>query len=163
MEYLRGDIVYIENNKTNAEDHFNTGRPVLIVSADDINEHSQYVSVATISENAPEDKKKYCAEIFCKCPSYAICNNVFGIHKSKIVDWVRSCTPEEMQKVGVAMKNAFALIDTQEKYDNSLQPNSTQKLVEAASVSDNTRLIELETQLNVYKEMYSNLLHMLKG
>ena len=158
MTYLKGDVVYIENASNTCGD-FNTGKPVLVVSSDDINTSSDYITVAKIVPEVSDRVAPYSAKILCKTESYAILSNIRSVHKSKIIDYGRSCTSDELKRIDRALANAFSLSENTPQKQPKEPTEVVQKPVDktpvqtAFSASDR-RIIELETELRVYKDLY---------
>ena len=73
----RGDIFYISNSKFYSTDPSNeAGRPGIVVSCDELNEHSMCVEVVYLTT---KDKKPMPThiDIMCKVPSTALCETIF--------------------------------------------------------------------------------------
>lgn len=154
MTYLKGDVVYIEN-ASNTYGDLNVGKPVLVVSSDDINTSSDYLTVAKIAQEVSDRVTPYSAKILCKTDSYAILSNIRSVHKSKIIGYERSCTPDELKQIDRALASAFSLSENTPQESIKGVPKTVDKIPTQASFSaSDRRIIELETELRVYKDLY---------
>lgn len=102
-EVKRGDIFYIANSKFYSTDPTNeAGRPGIIVSCDELNEHSPVVEVVYLTT---KDKKPMPTHvgILCKIPSTALCETIYTVTKDRLGDFVRTCTDREMAAIDRGM------------------------------------------------------------
>lgn len=102
-EVKRGDIFYIANSKyyaTNPENE--AGRPGIVVSCDELNEHSPSVEVVYLTT---KDKKPMPTHvpILCKINSTALCETIYTVSKDRLGDYVRTCSDKEMAAIDKGM------------------------------------------------------------
>lgn len=108
-EVKRGDIFYIANSKFYSTDPTNeAGRPGIIVSCDELNEHSPVVEVVYLTT---KDKKPMPTHvgILCKIPSTALCETIYTVTKDRLGDFVRSCTDREMAAIDRGMIRSLGI------------------------------------------------------
>lgn len=110
MTYNRGDIFYISGGKTYAgfSRQVDAGRPAIIVSDDELNEHSDYVEVVYLTTQQKRPLPTHC-QVVCKQLSTALCETIYTINKDRIGDYVKTCTTEEMSRVNECLLNSIGL------------------------------------------------------
>ena len=99
----RGDIFYISNSKFYSTDPSNeAGRPGIVVSCDELNEHSMCVEVVYLTT---KDKKPMPThiDIMCKVPSTALCETIYTVSKDRLGDYIRTCSEREMATINRGM------------------------------------------------------------
>lgn len=143
-EVKRGDIFYIANSKYYATDPENeAGRPGIIVSSNELNEHSPVVEVVYLTG---KDKKPMSTHttVLCKVPSTALCETIYTVTKDRIGDFVRTCTDKEMAAINECMFHSLGISAT-----------STERDVEVQEPEDITKL---SVEKDIYKSLYEQLL-----
>lgn len=146
-EVKRGDIFYIANSKFYSTDPTNeAGRPGIIVSCDELNEHSPVVEVVYLTT---KDKKPMPTHvgILCKIPSTALCETIYTVTKDRLGDFVRTCTDREMAAIDRGMICSLGIAaPVVEREDKD---------------SDKTDVVTLAVEKNLYKNLYEQLLNKL--
>lgn len=142
-EVKRGDIFYIANSKfyaTNPENE--AGRPGIVVSCDELNEHSPSVEVVYLTT---KDKKPMPTHvpILCKINSTALCETIYTVSKDRLGDYVRTCSDEEMAAINKGMLRSLGIGSVIERE------------VEEADTQDSSALA---VERNLYKTLYEQLL-----
>lgn len=142
-EVKRGDIFYIANSKfyaTNPENE--AGRPGIVVSCDELNEHSPSVEVVYLTT---KDKKPMPTHvpILCKINSTALCETIYTVSKDRLGDYVRTCSDEEMAAIDKGMLRSLGIGSVIERE------------VEEADTQDSSALA---VERNLYKTLYEQLL-----
>lgn len=142
-EVKRGDIFYIANSKyyaTNPENE--AGRPGIVVSCDELNEHSPSVEVVYLTT---KDKKSMPTHvpILCKINSTALCETIYTVSKDRLGDYVRTCSDEEMAAIDKGMLRSLGIGSVIERE------------VEEADTQDSSALA---VERNLYKTLYEQLL-----
>lgn len=142
-EVKRGDIFYIANSKyyaTNPENE--AGRPGIVVSCDELNEHSPSVEVVYLTT---KDKKPMPTHvpILCKINSTALCETIYTVSKDRLGDYVRTCSDEEMAAIDKGMLCSLGIGSVIERE------------VEEADTQDSSALT---VERNLYKTLYEQLL-----
>lgn len=142
-EVKRGDIFYIANSKyyaTNPENE--AGRPGIVVSCDELNEHSPSVEVVYLTT---KDKKPMPTHvpILCKINSTALCETIYTVSKDRLGDYVRTCSDEEMAAIDKGMLCSLGIDSVIER-----------EVVEADTQDSSALAVER----NLYKTLYEQLL-----
>lgn len=145
MRYVnRGDIFYIANSKCYATDPSNTaGRPGIVVSSDNLNEHADVVEVVYLTTQEKRSLPTH-VEVLCKTPSTALCETIYTVSKDRLGDFIRTCTDKEMEAVNKGLRCSLSIltptVDVEREEDTSI-----------------------EVERNFYKTLYENLLDKLIG
>lgn len=142
-EVKRGDIFYIANSKyyaTNPENE--AGRPGIVVSCDELNEHSPSVEVVYLTT---KDKKPMPTHvpILCKINSTALCETIYTVSKDRLGDYVRTCSDKEMAAIDKGMLCSLGIGSVIER-----------EVVEADTQDSSALTVER----NLYKTLYEQLL-----
>lgn len=143
-EVRRGDIFYIANSKCYATNpSVEAGRPGIIVSCDELNEHSPSVEVVYLTT---KDKKPMATHvpILCKINSTALCETIYTVSKDRLGDYVRTCSDKEMAEIDKGMLHSLGIATTY-----------IEREVEEADTQDSSALA---VERNLYKNLYEQLL-----
>lgn len=137
-EVYRGDIFYIATGGYVGSEQ-KAGRPGIIVSNDTANKHSPNVEVVFLtSQKKPLPTH---VEVVCKVPSTALCENIQTVAKERLGDFIRSCTSSEMKKI-----------------DNALLISLGMEAPKAIGGGTQESTQTIETERNLYKTLYEQLL-----
>ena len=143
-EVRRGDIFYIANSKCYATNpSVEAGRPGIVVSCDELNEHSPSVEVVYLTT---KDKKPMATHvpILCKINSTALCETIYTVSKDRLGDYVRTCSDKEMAEIDKGMLHSLGITTTY-----------IEREVEEADTQDSSALA---VERNLYKNLYEQLL-----
>ena len=143
-EVRRGDIFYIANSKCYATNpSVEAGRPGIVVSCDELNEHSPSVEVVYLTT---KDKKPMATHvpILCKINSTALCETIYTVSKDRLGDYVRTCSDKEMAEIDKGMLHSLGIATTY-----------IEREVEEAYTQDSSALA---VERNLYKNLYEQLL-----
>lgn len=143
-EARRGDIFYIANSKCYATNpSVEAGRPGIVVSCDELNEHSPSVEVVYLTT---KDKKPMATHvpILCKINSTALCETIYTVSKDRLGDYVRTCSDKEMAEIDKGMLHSLGIATTY-----------IEREVEEADTQDSSALA---VERNLYKNLYEQLL-----
>lgn len=143
-EVRRGDIFYIANSKCYATNpSVEAGRPGIVVSCDELNEHSPSVEVVYLTT---KDKKSMATHvpILCKINSTALCETIYTVSKDRLGDYVRTCSDKEMAEIDKGMLHSLGIATTY-----------IEREVEEADTQDSSALA---VERNLYKNLYEQLL-----
>lgn len=136
----RGDIYYITNAKYIDEVVENSpARPAIIVSNNKCNANSGDVSVVYLTSSDSRPDLPTHVPIFCKQQSTALCESVSMVSTSRIGNYIRTCSTEEMHAVDKALQIQLAIEDVA---DDILHDEN----------------IRLKAALEVYKDLVAKLL-----
>lgn len=114
---LRGDIF------TTIKPDQTEGSPCLVVSSDEVNESSLCVMVVYLNDKPARNETD--VTINAKGLRVADCSRVYTLHKSRIAEYVRSCTDTEMGEIQEAILSALGiyagvdLVDPKEVAENA--------------------------------------------
>lgn len=140
----RGDIFYISNSKFYSTDPSNeAGRPGIVVSCDELNEHSMCVEVVYLTT---KDKKPMPThiDIMCKVPSTALCETIYTVSKDRLGDYIRTCSEWEMAAINRGMLCSLGI-----------SPPVEEKPISHSTEED---MVKLVVEKNLYKSLYEQLL-----
>ena len=158
MTVRRGEIYYIENNlarfTTGSEQQ--GGRPGIIVSNDSCNEHSECVEVVYLTTSYKKPLPTH-VTVMASVSSTALCEQVHSVDKSRIKEHLRDCTEEEMKNIDKALLISLGL------YAETEGTEDTKPLTIPVPAEKAVDLLKLETERNIYKNMYENLLDKVTG
>lgn len=143
-EVRRGDIFYIANSKCYATNpSVEAGRPGIVVSCNELNEHSPSVEVVYLTT---KDKKPMATHvpILCKINSTALCETIYTVSKDRLGDYVRTCSDKEMAEIDKGMLHSLGIATTY-----------IEREVEEADTQDSSALA---VERNLYKNLYEQLL-----
>lgn len=104
MEVCRGDIFYV--NGSSGKIHGSEqkqNRPAVIVSNEKANQFSSVIEVVFLTS---AEKAKWLpthVDVICQIPSVALCEQITSISKSRLGEFVRTCTDAEMKKIDEAL------------------------------------------------------------
>lgn len=155
MSYKRGEIYYVErstNGQTVGSEQI-AGRPAIIVSNEKNNEFSPTLEVVYLTTKLKTNLPTHVDIRSAKKNSIALCEQVNTISTQRIGDYIGTCSDYEMQLIDAALMISLSLEFTeQEKYVNASEgPESETDHV-------NNAIIRVETERNVYKKLYEELL-----
>ena len=187
MQIFRGDIFYIEKNFHHEGAIISGSRPAVVVSNDIGNKHADFIEVVYLTSRDKKPLPTH-ANVICKVPSIAMCEQVDSVHKDRLGDFIRSCTADEMRDIDNALLVSLGLdspIGTvAPKYDVIYSGNDEVeclkkqleeskhkiKALECAKASfeeiireNNADIRKLETEKKVMKELYDQLLAKVVG
>lgn len=108
MEIYRGDIFIVEDTFKTVGNEQRPGRPALVVSNDKGNHFSNNVSVVFLTTKEKAELPTHC-KVLCREMSTALCEGVVTISKSRLGEFIRTSTAEEMKAVDKCLMIAFGL------------------------------------------------------
>ena len=108
MEVCRGDIFEVVNWVRVSGSEQTANRPAVIVSNDIGNMHSNICEVVylTTSEKKPLPTH---ADVMCKLPSKALCEQIVTISQDRLGEYIRSCSDAEMKEIDKALMISLGL------------------------------------------------------
>ena len=108
MQIFRGDIFYIEKNFHHEGAIISGSRPAVVVSNDIGNKHADFIEVVYLTSRDKKPLPTH-ANVICKVPSIAMCEQIDSIHKDRLGDFIRSCTADEMTDIDNALLVSLGL------------------------------------------------------
>ena len=143
----KGDIYYIA-----ADNEGYNGRPAVVVSSDKINNTVDTVCIVYLTNHGKETTIH--VPIECKTPGYALCESVCVIKKDKIMDFIKICSDDEIERVDKALSIIFELPQT-----GKTQVITKEVVKEVPAQNDNSaELLRAQTERDIYKDLYTELL-----
>lgn len=118
QKIARGDIFIIENRNAYGHEQKNN-RPAIIVSNDLNNKHSTTVEIVYLTTKCKKKLPTH-IEVVGRMLSIALCEQITTIDKSRLRDYIRTCTEQEMKEIDKALAISLAL----RKKDEDLQNDS---------------------------------------
>lgn len=150
MEYnnincKKGDIFYVAKNPNSSPvgSEQYADRPAIIVSNDTGNLFSPTVEVVYLTSQ-PKTELPTHVSVLCKVPSTALCESVYTVSKERLQTYIRSITDEEMKAIDDALLLSLGI--------------SQKNNVISMPAVENTEIIKLQTERDLYKNMYESLL-----
>ena len=104
LPYSRGEIYYVSGGK----DETDKTRPAVIVSNDDNNLYSPVLEMVFLTTQAKKPLPTHCI-VLASHPSIAMCENVYTVSKSRIRDYIRTCSDLEMQNIEHCLKISLGI------------------------------------------------------
>ena len=117
-EFKRGEIYYIARTLTTGSE-IATGRPAVIVSNQSINNYKYTVEVVYLTTRAKPMKSEHVTIQASKTISTALCEQISTIDVSRIGDKMGECTPEEMERIDIALLSSLGLDNYSVAYASS--------------------------------------------
>ena len=148
MEVYRGDILFIRKGGYVEGSEQEAGRPAVVVSNNKNNVHSDVIEVVYLTTQEKSNLPTH-VPIMCKVPSTALCEQVHSVYKDRVLEYVRSCTKEEMAEIDKALLISLDLKKT-ERYQIVGQ--------EIKPIADDKELVRVSAERDVYKSLYMDLL-----
>ena len=165
MEVYRGDIFYILKGGHVTGSEQETGRPAVIVSNDVGNKHSDLVEVVFLTTKSKKPLPTH-TEVICQVPSTALCEQVQTINKSKLGNYIRSCTDEEMKRIDFALKISLGLVDdwhSEDKEEDHTALDTGRQAFEDIIKEQSAEIEKLRSEKEMLKELYNQLLEKAVG
>lgn len=187
MEIYRGDIFFVDKYSKDfgCGSEQSTGRPAIVVSNDMGNKYSSMVEVVYLTSQEKKPLPTH-VEVICQVPSTALCEQICSVSKERLSSFVRTCTDAEMKKIDEALMISLGIecaegvpVDDsakddqikQLKHDLEKKDEVIKELTEkkndaqgeckgAVTISKTIEQfhIEMQTERNLYKQLYEDLL-----
>lgn len=144
----RGEIYYVERSSSvNASgSEMYAGRPAIIVSNEKNNANSSVFEVVYLTTQPKQDLPTHVSIRSAKRNSIALCEQVTSVSEERIGDYIGVCTDLEMQQIDIALAISLG-IDI-----------NAEKLVEVVKEENNDAIVRIETERDVYKKLYEQML-----
>lgn len=169
MEIFRGDIFYIQKGGRITGSEQNQGRPAVVVSNDVGNNNSSIVEVVYLTTQEKNPLPTH-TKVLCQVPSIALCEQISTVSQERLGNFIRACTEKEMAAIDKAIMISLginvpkqdnaevdALKNELEEVRNQLELKECGEQVNAMTMDANT--IKMETERDLYKGLYEQLLH----
>lgn len=184
MDVLRGDIFYIPKLGRTTGSEQTQGRPAVIVSNDVGNNNSSIVEVVYLTTQEKNPLPTH-TKVLCHVPSIALCEQISTISKERLGNFIRACTDKEMAAIDKAIMVSLGLKDSvpnnvsqddlvidalKEQLDETEKQLKDAKMQlelkecgEEQSMTMDLNTIKIETERNLYKGLYEQLLQKMIG
>lgn len=178
----RGEIYYIESTYSEIGSEQRAGRPAVIVSNDTANKSSEVVEVVYTTVSPKKDLPTHVLLRSMQKESTALCEQITSVSTSRLGTFIGKCTDNEMNSIDVALSISLGLDVWKGHTENSPEPEckaaveddgaGTEELTEELEVIREleeekdqlaTSLIVAETERDVYKRLYSDLMAAVTG
>ncbi len=164
LDIKRGDVFYIYKlgNTTGSEQE--SGRPAVIVSNDENNNHSATVEIVYLTTKPKAMLPTHVKIKATPLESTALCEQITSVAIERLGDFISCCNEAEMKQIDKALAISIGL-------DANVQSEETEK-VEAVTIREpvvsaepqpyeSTELLRLQIEKETYKSMYESLLQRL--
>ena len=173
----RGDIYYINSFYTEEGSEQRAGRPAVIVSNDTCNEVSPVVEIVYLTAQPKKDLPTHVFIRSSTYPSTVLCEQIHSISKDRIAERIGKCTKTELEAIDNALAISLGIdfasapaepvVKMREPTEEELQQRVEElqkqppKIKEPEEEPDDTELVVLRTERNIYKKLYGELLESL--
>lgn len=174
IDILRGDIFYVEKmgSKPTGSEQW-AGRPAIVVSNNTRNRESDVIEVVYLTGSVKTPLPTH-VKVIAKIPSIAICEQITSVSKSRLGEYIKSCTEKEMQEIDRALAISLGLTPpaqpgkaTKPNTDSETGQDGRVPVVKMSSemlkIMSSDREIRLETERDLYKKLYEDTLERLIG
>lgn len=175
----RGEIYYIYETEVSGNEQAG-GRPGIIISNDVGNEHSPVVIVVYLTTREKKPLPTHVKINTADKPSTALCEQIETVYKGRIGKYIGQITDTEQKRldkalavsigIGLNLKGAKFVETWSKMYaeedSNTVMTDALKKAIPAVEKMENEpvkehtpeEIIRLETERDVYKGMYNELL-----
>lgn len=142
-EFKRGEIYYISRSVTIGSE-IATGRPAIIISNPEINKKMHSVEMVYLTTKLREMQPEHVVIRSSGTLATALCEQITTVDIDRIREKLGECTPDEMEKIDIALLSSLGL----KKY--SVAYASSDKVL--------ARVSSIVAERDAYKEMCSRLM-----
>ena len=142
MQYLRGDIYFIERGYASGSEQ-QSGRPAIIISNNKCNTASEVVEIVYMTTQPKTDLPTHVTIHSTGKRSTALCEQITSVYKDRIGNFLGTVTDEEMKQIEIALTISLSLPD-------AMQPKVTEISNEPApaiSTEEQEKLIAMNREL----------------
>lgn len=169
MGIKRGDIYYIDRSPyyQTAGSEQQPGRPAIVVSNDANNEHSETVEVVYLTTRPKKDLPTHIDIRSSAKPSIALCEQVTTVSAERIGSYVGSCTEQELVMLEAALAISLNIACGEPRVVEKVVEKIVEKPVPAETPElpfaddGGEAVIRLETERDMYKNLYEQMLERL--
>lgn len=153
MEILRGDIFIVDSDGwcTDKKHH----RPEVIVSNNSGNHFSDWVEVVFLTSAEKKPLPTHTNVVCRGSIATVLCESIATVHKTKIGEYIRTCTDEETQRIDDALRCSLGLDKDQKEHEWHPEETTTKE--------PDTDTIKLQTERDLYKKLYEQMLEKMCG
>ena len=148
----RGAIYYIYPTDVTGSEMI-AGRPAVVISNDDGNEHSPVIEVVFLTTREKANIPTHVCINSTKRESTALCEQITTVDKSRIGDFIGYCTPQELEAIDNACIVSIGL-------EKQIERTLSQRVKDVEKEMKKTVVAEpqLDPEGQFYKKMYYELL-----
>ena len=187
LNIYRGDVFFVESFGKQIGSEQKTDRPAVIVSNDKNNENSPCVEIVYLTTKPKQNLPTHC-KVKALAQSTALCEQITTVSKERLGEFIRQCTDEEMAEIdkalavslGISGANYLASADSKSIAETLRNENDKLKerikdleelsaeieeenidlrtKVNSQKSGDNTDLIRIKTERDIYADMYYKIL-----
>lgn len=166
QEINRGDIFYIDRFGIQTGSEQRSGRPGIIVSNKDNNQHSETVEVVYLTTAPKTDLPTHVKISSSTRDSTALCEQITTVSVDKLGNFVGQCTKEEMFQIDLALVRSLGikipeLRDFQKELDAFVKGKSAAEIVKALQSPESEKAEGPET-INLPKDCASFIMECVK-
>lgn len=132
------------------------GTPCVIVSSNEINENSDIIMAVYLKDSVKKERNTN-VTVNAKTQKIAECGKVYGLHKSKIGEYIKCCNEKEMREIDKALALALGLDGPTENAAAEPAAGSETGQLRTSRRKSETQ-IRLETERDLYKRLYEDML-----
>lgn len=156
MEILRGDIFIVDSDGwcTDKKHH----RPAVIVSNNSGNHFSDWVEVVFLTSAEKKPLPTHTSVVCKGSIATVLCESIATVHKTKIGEYIRTCTDEEMQRIDDALMVSLGI--NKGEIEHTWHPEETTTPKGSDTDAD---IIKLQTERDLYKRLYEQMLEKMCG
>lgn len=170
----RGEIYYIKSLFTEDGCETRANRPAVIVSNDSCNEFSPVVEVAYLTTQPKKDLPTHVFIRSSAYPSTVLCEQITSVSKERVNGYAGKCTKTELEAIDNALAISLGInfasapaepvVKMREPTEEELRQlveelqKHPPKCEEPEEEPDDTELVVLRTERDIYKKLYGELL-----
>ena len=153
----RGEIYFIKSTYREEGSEQRADRPAVIVSNNACNESSDVVEIVYMTTRPKNDLPTHVFTRSALSPSTILCEQVSSVSKQRVGTMIGKLTEQELAAVDTALAISLGLDfkPTEEEAVRTLAESVTLEVVEP---EPDAQLIRLETERDLYRKLYSELL-----
>jgi mRNA interferase MazF len=164
----REEIYFIKSNYREEGSEQRADRPAVIVSNDKNNEHSDVVEIVYMTTKPKTDLPTHVFTRSALQPSTILCEQVNSISVKRIGTWIGELTVNELAAVDTALAISLGIDfgNVQSVQIREPEPEEIEKLakemqaqpIQIMQAENDVEKIKLETERDLYRKLYSELL-----
>lgn len=163
----RGEIYFIKSTYREEGSEQRADRPAVIVSNNANNENSEVVEIVYTTTRPKNDLPTHVSTRSTLLPSTILCEQVQSVSKLRIGNLIGALTEQELTAVDAALAISLGLDfkkttetrkPTEEEPEKLLHEKTAQQPSQNATPAPDAQLIKLETERDLYRQLYRELL-----
>ena len=182
----RGEIYFIKSTHKEVGSEQRGDRPAVIVSNNNNNNNSETVEIVYLTTRPKTDLPTHVFTRSALSPSTILCEQIFTVSKARVDGWIGELSESEMLSVDASLAISLGLDfgkpqqvkevevmrePTEEEWEAMRESIKRDLLQEVPAPPLNTEqtadllreAIKVQTERDVYKDLYLNLLEHMKG